>query len=128
VLLPTDEVAAYLDKALAALTLHTEARTSFITYWLPCMVIHEFIAFTFLPQSAYDAAARLEVTPIPDAVVRVFMLFKGLSKAQAEQWRSKQRSESLEPWRWVDIVGIDTEKARDQARFRVLEWGGMELT
>ena len=31
VLLPVDEIAAYLDKALAALTLHTEARTSFIT-------------------------------------------------------------------------------------------------
>ena len=31
VLLPVDEMVAYLDKALAALTLHTEARTSFIT-------------------------------------------------------------------------------------------------
>jgi hypothetical protein len=32
VLLPTREVPSYLDKALAALGLHVEARTSFITY------------------------------------------------------------------------------------------------
>ena len=32
ILLPISKVAGYLDVALKALTLHTEARTSFITY------------------------------------------------------------------------------------------------
>ena len=32
VLLPIGKVPGYLDKALKALALHTEARTSFITY------------------------------------------------------------------------------------------------
>jgi ubiquitin C len=32
VLLPTGKVPGYLDMALKALALHTEARTSFITY------------------------------------------------------------------------------------------------
>lgn len=41
VVLPSLKTALYLDKALSALGLHVEARTSFITYWLPPILKHD---------------------------------------------------------------------------------------
>ncbi|KAF8603246.1 hypothetical protein BDV93DRAFT_607059, partial [Ceratobasidium sp. AG-I] len=54
-LLSLEKVTAYIDDALIALGLHTEARTSFITYWLPDLSKHKHIALRFLPQGEYEA-------------------------------------------------------------------------
>lgn len=75
VLLSIDKIPAYLDSALESLTLHTEARTSFITcvihlpdlvlsqltltytrYWLPSLLKYSNIALQFLPQKAYEGS------------------------------------------------------------------------
>ena len=40
ILLPISKIVGYLDVALKALTLHTEARTSFITYARPLFFVH----------------------------------------------------------------------------------------
>lgn len=61
------------------------------------------------------------VTPTPDVVTRVFMLFKGVSETAA--WEgSKDRDVD-----WAKVVGVDVERALDGRLFRVLEWGGMEV-
>ncbi|KAH9960130.1 hypothetical protein BC827DRAFT_1268364 [Russula dissimulans] len=74
VVLPIGKVAGYLDAVLKTLALHTEARTSFITYasalpvllkykthqetywapryWLPDLLKHEYIALRFLSHLA----------------------------------------------------------------------------
>ncbi|KAK0464052.1 hypothetical protein IW261DRAFT_1524782 [Armillaria novae-zelandiae] len=126
VVLPTSKTALYLDKVLTALGLHVEARTSFITYWLPSILKHDFIALRFLPQASYEHAAPLDVEPKPDLVVRVFMLFKRVCVDELDEWEGSlsRASENIEFWK--GIVGVDCDGLKDEALFRVLEWGGME--
>ncbi|KAG2067779.1 hypothetical protein BDR04DRAFT_1120251 [Suillus decipiens] len=97
VIIPTDKATVYLDKSLKVLGLHTEARTSFISYWLPYILKHEYIALRFVPQSAYERAASLNIFPQPDVVTRVFMLFRGVSEEHLANW-SKQKKTLLGGW------------------------------
>ncbi|KAH8986744.1 hypothetical protein EDB92DRAFT_1949022 [Lactarius akahatsu] len=131
VLLPTSKVTGYLDLALKALTLHTEARTSFITYWLPDMLKHEYVALRFVAQDAYERAAPMRIAPAPDVVTRVFMLFRGVPVGDLGLWeaaRARTVGTGTDGARsWADVVGVDTLRAADSGLFRVLEWGGMEV-
>ncbi|KAI0763667.1 hypothetical protein BC629DRAFT_1542928 [Irpex lacteus] len=127
VLLPIDKVPAYLDRALSALTLHTEARTSFITYWLPSLLKHKYVALQFLPQKVYEVAAPMNVTPVPEVITRVFMLFQGVEDKDLTQWSQARLRTEEDVSRWARIVGVDVEKAMDTKLYRVLEWGGMEV-
>ncbi|KAJ7893263.1 hypothetical protein B0H13DRAFT_2276648 [Mycena leptocephala] len=126
VVVAVTEITPYLDKVLLALGLHTEARTSFITYWLPSFLKHTHIAVRFVPQAAYETAASLDIIPTPDVVTCVFMLFKGIEDEALNDWADAQHGEN-DPQRWKDVVGVDVERASDAALFRVLEWGGMEV-
>ncbi|KAI0265636.1 hypothetical protein BC834DRAFT_169368 [Gloeopeniophorella convolvens] len=127
VFLPKSEVPGYLDATLKTLGLHTEARTSFITYWLPNILEHEYIALRFLAQEAYEAAARLDVSPAPDVVTRVFMLFRGVASSDLAFWEPAIARAEDDINFWVDVVGVDPVRASNPALFRVLEWGGMEV-
>ncbi|KAG8747576.1 hypothetical protein FRC11_012296, partial [Ceratobasidium sp. 423] len=118
-LLPFDKVTGYIDDALLAMELHTEARTSFITYWLPNLSKHTHIALRFLPQDQYEASAPFQITPAPEITTRVFMLFMGVRESDLGAWVPAQE--------WSRIVGVDRAKAKDASLFRVLEWGGMEI-
>lgn len=119
--LPFADLLPYLDATLKSLTLHTSARNDFSTYWLPSFArIHnrgQRIALRFVEQAAYQQAAKLEVEPEPDVVTRVFMLFKGVQQGEV-------RGE--ESFDWSKIVGVE-DGADDATKFRVLEWGGMEV-
>ncbi|KAG2104640.1 uncharacterized protein F5147DRAFT_638220 [Suillus discolor] len=127
IIISVDKVTVYLDKSLKALGLHTEARTSFITYWLPSILKHEYIALRFVPQPAYERAAPLSLSPQPDIVTRVFMLFRGIRKEHLADWpNARMQAEKDVAW-WADVVGVDLARASDTALFRVLEWGGMEV-
>ncbi|KAG2062893.1 hypothetical protein BDR04DRAFT_1111935 [Suillus decipiens] len=127
IVIPVDKATVYLDKSLKVLGLHTEARTSFISYWLPYILKHEYIALRFVPQSAYERAASLSISPQPDVVTRVFMLFRGIFKEHLANWsNAHMRAEKDVAW-WVDVVGVDVARAGDTALFRVLEWGAMEV-
>jgi hypothetical protein len=86
ILLPIGEVPGYLDATLKALALHTEARTSFITYWLPDLLKHQYVALRFLAQASYEKAAQMRVSPAPDVVTRVFMLFRGVEPGDLGLW------------------------------------------
>ncbi|KAL8291964.1 hypothetical protein RQP46_001430 [Phenoliferia psychrophenolica] len=125
--LPFPDFLPYLDRVLSTLTLHTSARNDFITYWLPKFIAirdrGQRIAFRFVEQAAYEQAARLEVDPKPDVVTRVFMTFKGVGMDGVE-WTVQGKGAKEVDWRTV--VGIESA-ASDESRFRVLEWGGMEL-
>ncbi|KAK0429995.1 hypothetical protein EV421DRAFT_1939495 [Armillaria borealis] len=127
VVLPTSKTALYLDRTLAALGLHVEARTSFITYWLPSILKHDFVALRFLPQASYKHAAPLDIEPKPDVITRVFMLFKRVCDDELDEWAGavSRASENVEFWKGV--VGAEYDRMRDEALFRVLEWGGLEV-
>ncbi|KAH9960161.1 hypothetical protein BC827DRAFT_1209513 [Russula dissimulans] len=129
VLLPIGKVTGYLDAALKSLALHTEARTSFITYWLPDFLKHEYVALRFLPQASYEKAAQMRVSPAADVVTRVFMLFRGVTKGDLGLWAQAAARATAEGGAtfWTQVVGIDAVRASDRGLFRVLEWGGMEI-
>jgi len=129
VLLPIGKVPGYLDAALKALALHTEARTSFITYWLPDLLKHEYVALRFLTQASYEQAAQMHVSPAPDVVTRVFMLFRGVAADDLRHWEQAATRATAEDGAtfWVNVVGVDLVRASDRGLFRVLEWGGMEV-
>ncbi|KAK4704485.1 hypothetical protein P7C70_g1717, partial [Phenoliferia sp. Uapishka_3] len=120
-LLSLDDLDKHLHATLTSLTLHTDARTNFVTFWREDFERIEksgkHIAFRFIEQEAYEQAAKLEVEPKPDVVTRVFMVFKGVEANEA--W-SKSRFD------WREVVGVQ-EAATDLTKFRVLEWGGMEV-
>ncbi|KAF9021390.1 hypothetical protein BDZ89DRAFT_957527 [Hymenopellis radicata] len=130
VVLPVTQITPYLDAALTALSLHVEARTSFITYWLPSILKHTHIALRFVPQAAYEKAAPLEVTPQPDVLTRIFMLWKGVTSAELRSgvWQNSVQRASMDVEMWKGIVGIqEFPSMYDESAFRVLEWGGMEV-
>ena len=126
VLLPFSEFLPYLDATLKSLSLHTAARNDFITYWLPKLAKKPFVALRFLPQAAYERAAVLQVTPKPDVVTRVFMLFRGISSKDAEEQIWSAARARVGEVDWVEVVGVEAG-ALDESRFRVLEWGAMEV-
>ncbi|CAE7142209.1 unnamed protein product [Rhizoctonia solani] len=126
-LLPRDKVTAYIDDVLLALGLHAEARTSFITYWLPDLSKHAFIALRFLPQNEYEKAAPLTIAPAPDVTTRVFMLFGGIEESRIGEWDEAIVLANRDVTLWRDVVGVNIARAQDKSLFRVLEWGGMEV-
>ncbi|KAG8943464.1 hypothetical protein FRC04_002875 [Tulasnella sp. 424] len=126
VLLFVEESASYLDRALRAMGLHTEAVTSFITYWLPCFMKHTYIALQFIPQIGFEEAAPLQVEPKPDIVTRIFMLYQPVMVSQLDKWSQASDRAVKDPAFGREVVGIDIEKQKDPSLFRVVEWGGME--
>ncbi|KAF8994267.1 hypothetical protein BDZ89DRAFT_1085267 [Hymenopellis radicata] len=105
VVLDVPKITPYLDRALKALGLDIEARTSFIT-----------------------RAAPMDVNPIPDVVTRVFLVFRKVASDDLGDWEGARERALEDVDFWRDVVGVETrERQEDPALFRVLEWGGMEV-
>ena len=73
----------------------------------------------------------MRVSPAPDVVTRVFMLFRGVAHGDLGLWeqaaaRGTAEEDSGEKF-WAQVVGVDVVRASDRSLFRVLEWGGMEV-
>ncbi|KAG8831181.1 hypothetical protein FRC17_003509 [Serendipita sp. 399] len=125
------QIPKYLDEVLLALGLHTEARTSFITFWLPDMLKYPSIALRFLPQTVYEKAAPLTVQPTPTMTTRIFMIWRGISSDEMGEdgpWAEAiLRGKTTDLREWRDIVGTTGVVLKDEKDgLRVLEWGGME--
>ena len=98
-------------------------------YWLPSLLKHEYIALRFIEQSSYEKAARMRVSPTPDVVTRVFMLFCGVHPDDVVFWAPAAARAAAEDSTtfWSNVVGVDAVRTSDPSLFRVLEWGGMEV-
>ena len=96
----------FLEESLAQLGLSDKEANEFIIYWLPQMEnnAYNLISFQF---DAYTDAARLEITPAPDSLLRVFMTWKALDAP-------------------VEIPEQQLP-AFDRTGFAVVEWGGTEI-
>jgi hypothetical protein len=69
----------------------------------------------------------LNITPVPEVMTRVFMLFKGVDVSEVDLWEEARVMAGKATSIWRDIIGVDMEKATNTTLFRVLEWGGMEV-
>ncbi len=98
-----DETEAFLREKLAFLGLTPREYNDFITYWAPKMCQNPYNLISFSTEQ-YQALAPLTVTPAPDSMLRVHMVYKGL-KAPV-----KVLPQTLSPWL--------------RTGFAVVEWGG----
>jgi hypothetical protein len=71
----------------------------------------------------------MRVSPTPDVVTRVFMLFRGVRSDDVLFWAPAAARAAAEDGAtlWSNVVGVDPVRASDRTLFRVLEWGGMEI-
>ena len=103
---PGSETAAFLERALAELGLNRREANEFIVYWLPLMQDNAWNLISFQEQ-AYTDAARMEIDPAPDTLIRVFMAWKALAAP-------------------VELPPQSLE-APARTGFTVVEWGGREI-
>jgi hypothetical protein len=72
----------------------------------------------------------MRISPAPDIVTRVFMLFRGVPTGDLGFWeQAATRATTADGGAafWTRVVGIDPVRASDRDSFRVLEWGGLEI-
>lgn len=101
-----EDTAAFLEEALAELGLDRREANEFIVYWLPLMEQNPYNIISFQTDN-YTDAAKLQVFPEPDTVIRVFMA-----------------------WYAADIyTQIETQAltAPERTGFTVVEWGGTQI-
>ena len=72
--IPGGETEEFLYEAMSRLGLSEHEAEAFVAYWLPYMEGNEYNVINFQTTS-YEDSARLDVSPVPDVVVRVNMLW-----------------------------------------------------
>ena len=101
-----EDTAAFLEEALDNLGLTRKEANEFIVYWLPRMQENAYNVISF-QKEVYTDSAKLEVTPTPDTMLRVFMA-----------WKPSENYVNLPA---QELQGPEREG------FTVVEWGGIEL-
>ena len=104
--IPGEDTAEFLEMKLNGLGLNRKEANEFIVYWLPRMQENTYNLITFQDE-VYKNVAKLEITPNPDSVLRVFMVYKPL----------EEKNEIEEP----------VLESFDRNGFTVVEWGGTEI-
>ena len=101
-----EDTRQFLQKTLFALGMTPKEYNEMIVYWLPYMEKHPYNIISFA-QNSYTDIAPLSVTPKPDSMLRVFLVFKGIEKP----------------------VAIKEQKILPFKRhgFTLVEWGGTEI-
>ncbi len=106
-----EDSAAFLEKALSDLGLTDTEANTFIMYWLPQLEENPYNVISFQTET-YENAAKLNVDPVPDTVVRVNMLFYGTDE-------------------YVEIEAQDLSEMNpsvsEREGFVLVEWGGGKL-
>ena len=102
-----EDTAAFLQETLSALGLTPREYNEFIVWWLPQMQDNAYNLINFVREE-YDTAAPLEITPAPDTLLRVFMV-----------WQASEN--------FVEIPAPNLPAAPERNGFTVIEWGGTEI-
>ena len=100
------DTAAFLEQALEALGLNRREANEFIIYWLPLMQENPYNIISFQTER-YTEAAKLEISPAPDTVFRVFMAYKASDTPVT--------------------LPAQTLTAPERTGFTVVEWGGTQV-
>ena len=101
------KTAAFLEDALRQLGLTDKEANEFIIYWLPILEANEYNYIRFATAEEIEANMSLNITPAPDSLIRVVMVFKGLK-------------EPIE-------VNEQVLTTPERVGFTVVEWGGTEI-
>ena len=101
-----NETEKFLQQKLEYMGLTPKEYNEFIVYWLPLMKDNKYNLITFAGED-YENIAKLTITPNPDSILRIMMVFKPLNES----------------------INIKEQKLSPFVRkgFTVVEWGGTEL-
>ncbi len=101
-----EDTEEFLQEKLEYMGLTPREYNEFIVYWLPIMQENKYNLITFAGEE-YENLAKLNITPKPDSILRVMMLFKSLDKP----------------------IEIEEQEIKSFERngFTVIEWGGTEV-
>jgi len=102
-----EQVSPFLEEKLTAMGLNTKEQTDFITFWGPRLAAHDRCSVKFLLNEECDAFAALTITPKPDRVNRVFIVWSELTDE-------------------ITLAGQQLS-VLNRDGFDVLEWGGSQL-
>ena len=100
------DTVTFLQETLAAIGLLPKEYNEFIVYWLPQMQENPYNLISF-QGDVYTNSAKLDITPIPDSILRVYMAYKPLD----------------EPIYMLEQVFQPFERNG----FTVVEWGGCAI-
>ena len=99
----------FLESKLPLFGLNRNEINDFIVYWLPELEKNEYNFITF-KQKEYSDQVPLKITPSPDHLIRLCMIFK---KAQ----KTDKVTEQI----------IQNVSRKSLKGFKAIEWGGIEL-
>jgi len=97
---------SFLKEKLSYMGLTEDEMNEFIVYWLPKMEHNKYNLISF-QSDKYTDSAKLNITPTPDSMLRVFMTYVPLEEA-------------------VDIEPQELSTF-ERKGFTVVEWGGSEI-
>lgn len=97
------ETVSFLEEKLKILGLNEKERADFITYWAPQLIKNDFNIIKFDTEQ-YASKVTLDITPQPDCVIRVFMIYQA---ANSNESIKKQELHTVE-----------------RNGFVAVEWGG----
>ena len=100
------DTADFLQETLANIGLLPREYNEFIVYWLPQMQENQYNLISF-QGDVYDDSAKLDITPAPDSMLRVFMAYKPLDKP------IEVPEQVFQPF--------------ERSGFTVVEWGGSAI-
>lgn len=101
-----EEVTTFLEDKLTFLGLNEKERNDFIVYWAPQLAQNSYNLITF-QDTDYTEKAKLSISPEPDTLIRIFMVYQPLST-----------------FKEIPKQKLST---RSRTGFTVVEWGGAEL-
>ncbi|UKN02375.1 hypothetical protein K6119_02420 [Paracrocinitomix mangrovi] len=107
----TDSTISYFENTLSDYGLNQREITDFITYWTPRITQYKYAAIDFYIDEQYDQMiGSIDIQPKPDAIRRVYMIFKGFDEMPS---MSNVKSNPIQDF--------------ERKGFVVVEWGGSEV-
>lgn len=102
-----EDTAEFLEEKLAILGLTPREAEEFIVYWLPKLEANKYNYIRFASQEEIERNMPLNISPEPDTLIRVIMVYKGLNKP----------------------IEVEEQKLETPTRegFVAVEWGGTEI-
>lgn len=100
----------FLEEYLEAAGLNYSEIDDFVSFWLPKMENNEYNLISF-PMEEYEEMAQLNVSPAPDTMIRVYMVFTALDQEV-----------QIDPGHQLAMP-----QTPERNGFTVVEWGGSEI-
>ncbi len=114
----SDTLISFLENSLATAGLNSKESADFITYWAPRMLNNKKNYVHFMFTNEYDKIATINVTPKPDNILRLYMIWSDVTNDTPTNITNQTIPHFKREARPDDSVGRG---------FTVVEWGGSEV-